>query len=111
MLTTRNRNSAQQLAYGIRHLRLPAELCWLPEMPMAALDHFRQELHLQMHRATSWGANAVVINARDLHSALGDFLGPKHQPRCCEMMEQEMIEGDVVVTETADADGFEIQYR
>jgi hypothetical protein len=43
----------------------------------------------------TWGAKAVIINARELHSALGDFLEPKHQPNCCEVMEQEMIEGDV----------------
>jgi len=80
-------------------------------MPMAALDHFRDELHLQMHRAVTWGAKAVVINARDLHSALGDFLGPNHQPKCCEVMEQEMIEGDFVVADKFDANGLTIQYR
>jgi hypothetical protein len=78
---------------------------------MASVDHFRQELHIQMHRATAWGAKAVVINARDLHSAFGDFLGPKHQPRCCDVMEQEMIEGDVIVADKSDADGLTIQYR
>lgn len=78
---------------------------------MAALDHFRDELHLQMHRAVAWGAKAVVINARDLHCALGDFLGPDHQPKCCQVMEQEMIEGDFVVADKFDADGLTIQYR
>jgi hypothetical protein len=78
---------------------------------MATLDPFRQELHIQMHRAAGWGARAVVINARDLHSALGDFLGPNHQPRCCQMMEEEMTEGDLVVADTSDADGLTIQYR
>ena len=78
---------------------------------MAALDHFRQELHLQMDRAVTWGAKAVVINARDLHSALGDFLGPNHQPKCCEVMEQEMIQGDVVVADKHEADGLTILYQ
>jgi hypothetical protein len=78
---------------------------------MATLDPFRHELHIQMHRAAGWGARAVVINARDLHSALGDFLGPNHQPRCCQMMEEEMTEGDLVVADTSDADGLTIQYR
>src|SRR3954467_11472486 len=63
-----------------------------------AVDHFRQELHYQMHLAVTWGAKAVVINARDLHSALGDFLGPNHQPKCCKVME--MIDGDVVMAES-----------
>jgi hypothetical protein len=66
---------------------------------------------MQMHRATSWGAKAVVINARELHSSFGDFLEPKHQPRCGDVMEQEMIEGDVVVADKSDADGLTIQYR
>jgi len=63
---------------------------------MVSDDYFRQEIHMQMHRATSWGAKAVVINARELHSSFGDFLEPKHQPRCTDAMEQEMIDGDVV---------------
>jgi len=66
---------------------------------------------MQMDRAAGWGAKAVVINARDLHSALGDFLEPTHQPRCCDVMEQEMMEGDVVVTDKFGADGLTIQYR
>jgi hypothetical protein len=66
---------------------------------VASDDYFRQELHLQMQRAADWGANAVVINARELHSAFGDFLEPKHQPRCCDVMEQEMTDGDVVVSQ------------
>ena len=78
---------------------------------MASDDYFRQELHIQMHRAAGWGARAVVINARDLHSSFGDFLGPKHQPRCCDVMEQEMTEGDVVVADKSDAHGLTIQYR
>jgi hypothetical protein len=78
---------------------------------MSSADHFREELHLQMHRAVTWGAKAVVINARDLHSSFGDFLEPKHQPRCCDVMEQEMMEGDVVVADKSDADGLTIQYR
>ena len=64
-----------------------------------------------MHRAVTWGATAVVINARDLHSALGDFLGPNHQPKCCEVMEEEMTEGDFVVADKHDAVGLTIQYR
>jgi hypothetical protein len=44
---------------------------------MVVLDPFRQELHIQMQRAAGWRVKAVVSNARDLHSALGDFLGPK----------------------------------
>jgi hypothetical protein len=78
---------------------------------MAILDPFRQELHIQMQRAAGWGAKAVVINARDLHSALGDFLGPKHQPRCCDMMEEEMTDRDFVVADRFDAEGLTIQYR
>jgi hypothetical protein len=78
---------------------------------MVVLDPFRQELHTQMHRAAGWGAKAVVINARDLHSALGDFLGPKHQPRCCDMMEEEMTDRDFVVADRLEAEGLTIQYR
>ena len=78
---------------------------------MVSDDYFRQEIHMQMHRAASWGAKAVVINARQLHSSFGDFLEPKHQPRCTDVMEQEMIDGDVVVAEKSDADGLTIQYR
>ena len=75
------------------------------------LDHFRYEIHMQMQRAAAWGATAVVINARELHSAFGDFLEPKHQPRCCDVIEEEMIEGDVVVAAKSDVDGLTIRYR
>ena len=78
---------------------------------MAVLDPFRQELHIQMRRAAGRGANAVVINARDLHSALGDFLGPKHQPSCCDVMEQEMTEGDLVIADKSAAAGLTIKYQ
>ena len=78
---------------------------------MSSADHFREELHLQMHRAVTWGAKAVVINARDLHSSFGDFLEPKHQPRCTDVMEQEMIDGDLVVADKSDAVGLTIEYR
>jgi hypothetical protein len=78
---------------------------------MVSDDYFRQEIYMQMQRAASWGAKAVVINARDLHSAFGDFLEPKHQPRCTDMMEQEMTEGDVVVADKSDTDGLTIQYQ
>jgi hypothetical protein len=78
---------------------------------MVVLDPFGQELHTQMHRTAGWGAKAVVINARDLHSVLCDFLGPKHQPRCCDMMEEEMTDPDFVVADRFDAEGLTIQYR
>jgi hypothetical protein len=77
---------------------------------VASDDYFRQELQLQMQRATEWGAKAV-INARELHSAFGDFLEPKHQPRCCDVMEQEMTDGDVMVMDKSDAEGLSIQYQ
>jgi hypothetical protein len=71
------------------------------DTPMDSLDYFRDELHVQMRRASAWGAKAVIINARELHSSFGDFLGPNQQPRCSEVMEQEMIEGDVVLADKA----------
>src|SRR5215203_6925162 len=110
MLARRNRTSARLLGVRYPTVKAPPGSGFVyRRRTMAALDHFRQELHLQMDRAVTWGAKAVVINARDLHSALGDFLEPKHQPTCCDMMEQEMIEGDVVVLDKSDAEGLTIQ--
>ena len=79
--------------------------------PTTSLDHFRQELHDQMQHASAWGAKAVVINARELHSSFGDFLGPHHQPKCSDVMEEEMVDGDVVLADKSDADGLTIRYQ
>jgi hypothetical protein len=80
-------------------------------MFMGSLDHFREELHLQMRLASAWGATAVVINARGLHAAFGDFVGPSDKLECSDVMEQEMTDGDVVLIERSDAEGLTIQYQ
>jgi hypothetical protein len=77
---------------------------------MGSLDHFRDELHVQMRRALAWGAKVVVINARELHSGFGDFVGPNQRLECSDVMEQEMIEGDIVLADKSDADGLTVQY-
>ena len=78
---------------------------------MGPRDHFREELHLQMRRASEWGATAVVINARGLHAAFGDFVASNHQVQCSDIMEQEMRAGDVVLLDNSDAEGLTIQYQ
>jgi ribosomal protein S17 len=77
---------------------------------MVSSDHFRHELREQIKRAAARGAKHVVINARELHCALGDFLGPKHQPKYCDVMEQEMAPGDVVTVAETDPTGLTIRY-
>jgi len=78
---------------------------------MVSSDHFRQELYDQMRRAVARGAKDIVVNARELHCALGDFLGRQHQPKCCEVMEQAMMAGDIVLADKTDPYGMTIRYQ
>ena len=64
-----------------------------------------------MRRASAWGATAVVINARGLHAAFGDFVGPNEEIQCSDVMEREMKDGDVVLLDRSDAEGLTIQYQ
>jgi hypothetical protein len=72
-------------------------------------DHFREELQAQLERASARGYKHIVINALELHVALGVFPGPKHHT-AEEVMDFERTAGDVVLVERAATTGLTIRY-
>lgn len=66
---------------------------------MASRNHFRQELRAQIGEAIKRGDPNLVV-ADELHRAVGQYPGPQHRMRyCCEMMREEMKDGDRIVTQ------------
>lgn len=78
---------------------------------MVSSDHFQQELKAQLGRASSRGANHLLVNVRDLHCSLGDFAGSREDLMTCRLaMRSEMVVGDVlIVTEDTQA-GMTVRY-
>lgn len=76
---------------------------------MVSFDHFRQELHAQMDRAAQRGQRHIVVNAIELHVALGMFPGPNHYT-AADVMELERKPGDVLLVERNNTAGLTIRY-
>ena len=77
-------------------------------------DDFRAGLLRSFLGAEEAGRRWVKIISRDLHREVGGYPGPK--PRmslCCQVMEGEMRQGDVVITRPPSGYGarFTIRYR
>lgn len=74
-------------------------------------DHYSQELNAQFGRATSRGMSHILINARELHSSLGDFPGSNDKLVSCGLvMRTEMKAGDVVVVAEDHLLGMTVRY-
>ena len=74
-------------------------------------NYFSGELLAQMARATKRGAKHILINACELHCALGDFPGADHASvACCDAMEHEIGIGDQVVVRKDNGAGLTIRY-
>ena len=70
---------------------------------------FREELLAQMERAAARGQRHIVINALELHVALGLFPAPNHFT-ACDVMELERRPGDVLLVERNNPAGLTIRY-
>ena len=78
---------------------------------MVSLEHYSQELNAQFGRAASRGMPHILINARELHSSLGDFPGSNDRLVSCRLvMRNEMKAGDVVVVEEDHLVGMTVRY-
>jgi hypothetical protein len=78
---------------------------------VVTVDHFRQELLVQMARALKSGAANVLINAPDLYKSVGGYPGSSHgMPFCCDAMQGEMQAGDLLLVERASPAGMTIRY-
>jgi hypothetical protein len=75
------------------------------------MDHYSQELTAQFGRAASRGMSHILINARELHSSLGDFPGSNDKLISCGLvMRNEMKAGDVMVVEEDHSAGMTVRY-
>jgi hypothetical protein len=78
---------------------------------MVPLDHYSQELNAQLGRAASRGMSHILINARELHSSLGDFPSAADRLVSCRLvMRNEMKDGDVMVVAEDHLVGMTVRY-
>ena len=78
---------------------------------MASSDHYRQELSAQLGRAATRGMSHILINARELHSSLGDFPDANDRMVSCRLaMRAEMKAGDVLLVAEDNAAGMTVRY-
>jgi hypothetical protein len=78
---------------------------------MVSADHFRQELLAQMGRASSLGQTNIVIASGDLCRALGAYPNSTQGVQsCCDVMQEEIKAGDVLLAERNDSAGITIRY-
>jgi hypothetical protein len=67
-------------------------------MKMVSSDHYRQELSAQLGRAAALGMSRILINARELHSSLGDFPAANDRLVSCRFaMRAEMNADDLLL--------------
>jgi 5-methylcytosine-specific restriction protein A len=79
---------------------------------MPSIDEFRAELRAQIARAEKAGRSHVEINSGELHRKIGGYPGPDHRmPMCCKAMQEQMKEGDVVLSQPAKGEGANLTIR
>jgi 5-methylcytosine-specific restriction protein A len=67
---------------------------------------FRKALHEIFDSEGKAGAATVVVNSGNLHRLVGGYPGPNHRmPICCDVMRQEMRDGDRVIAEPPRGNG------
>jgi hypothetical protein len=97
----------------IDHLGLRASCYRLATREAKVIEgnYFSGELLAQMARATKRGAKHILINAYQLHCALGDVPGADHASvACCDAMEHEIGNSDQVVVRKDNGAGLTIRY-
>lgn len=75
---------------------------------MVSTDHFKQELVAQMDRATKSGAADVLINSLSLSDSVGK--GRYQMESCCEAMQGEFKNGDLMLIERTHRAGMTVRY-
>ena len=62
---------------------------------MVSVDHFSYELRRQLNEAAANGASKLLLNSHELCRSVRS--GTAWLNACCEAMEQEIRDGDIVV--------------
>jgi hypothetical protein len=79
---------------------------------MVSSDHYTQELKAQFRRAATRGMSHILINARELHSSLGDLPSLNDKLISCRLaMQSEMKAGDVLVVAEDSVEGMTVRYE
>jgi hypothetical protein len=77
-----------------------------------SIDHFQHVLHAQLQEAAKRRAKNIVINAGELHRAVGGYPGPDQRLQtCCDVMKAEMRTGDAIVGDLANAQAAALMIR
>lgn len=78
---------------------------------MVSIGLFRQELSAQLGRASAMGLLDVLINAGELHRAMGGAVGgSESMPACCIAMAAEISPSDIVLLESTSGPGMTVRY-
>lgn len=80
---------------------------------MTTKEIFCEKLREVFARAVAHGKSHVEVTARDLHIAAGNYPDPKRHrmPLCCDVMYNEMVEGDKVIDAPPKGKGASLRIR
>ncbi|PKL62234.1 MAG: hypothetical protein CVV31_07175 [Methanomicrobiales archaeon HGW-Methanomicrobiales-2] len=80
-------------------------------IPLTA-NNFRQELADLFSNAQGAGRTSIEVNSGELHRSLGGYPGPNHRmPVCCDVMYQEMRDGDRILNAPEKGKGASLTIR
>jgi len=75
---------------------------------MVSIDHFGYELRRQLHEAAAKSTGELLITSHDLCRSVRS--GTAWLNTCCEAMEQEVRDGDVIVQDRS-GHGMAVRYQ
>jgi hypothetical protein len=85
---------------------LSAQSDWRPLM--VSIDHFRQELLVQLRRAATEGRIDILINSGELCRTIPGNCS--WSASCCDAMQEELKSGDTLVLDRTNGAGMTIRY-
>jgi hypothetical protein len=78
---------------------------------MVSYDHFRQELRVQLGRASTRGAIDVLVSAGDLFDSVLKGARPDlGMGYCCDAMRDEMESRDILLVERSNGSGMTVRF-
>ena len=75
---------------------------------MVSIDHFRHELLAQMSRAATQGRIDILVNSGELCRSIRN--GDLRMSTCCDVMQEEIKAGDVLLVERTNGAGMTVRY-
>lgn len=79
---------------------------------MPTINDFQVEFNKILTEAADRGQSSIDINSGELHRRLGGYPGKNHRmPICCDVMQQNMKSGDLVVQSPLKGKGASLTIR